>query len=454
MLRRPRAAVFVSGGGTNLQALIDKRGSVITSGDIALVVSSKPGAYALERAKKAGIESAVIPFDLRDPAAFEREAERLLAEKGIDVIVLAGFMFILSAAFVEKYDRRIINVHPALIPSFCGKGFYGLRVHRAALDYGVKVTGATVHYVNAVADGGEIILQKAVDVLEGDTPETLQRRVMEQAEWELLPRALELVFRRIAPELAAQDDRKEGPMTDMLTTLEKQLSGNTYPGRGILIGRDSCGADVIAYFIMGRSENSRNRIFETTEDGIRTRAYDESKCTDPSLIIYAPVRKVGTVTVVTNGDQTDTVRDELVLAADIEKEYSARFAAALAKREYEPDPPNYTPRISGIVAKAGYELSILKSEAQLGAVCQRNFYKYEYEQGVCHLIHTYEHDGRPIPTFSGEPRRLSAPEGTAEEIARYVWRCLDEANRASLFVRKISADGTEETVILNKHHGC
>ena len=141
-----------------------------------------------------------MPFDRNDPRVFEREAERLLREREIDVIVLAGFMLILSADFVEKWDRRMINVHPALIPSFCGKGFYGLRVHRAALDYGVKVTGATVHYVNAVADGGEIILQKAVDVLEGDTPEILQRRVMEQAEWELLPRALELVFQRVTTE--------------------------------------------------------------------------------------------------------------------------------------------------------------------------------------------------------------------------------------------------------------
>ncbi len=200
MLSRRRAAVFVSGGGTNLQAMLDKRGTVIKSGDIALVISNKPGAYALERARLAGVEAVSIPYDRSDPKAFEDAAEKLLTERGIDVIVLAGFMVILSAEFTEKYDHRMINVHPALIPSFCGKGFYGLRVHRAALDYGVKVTGATVHYVNAVADGGEIILQKAVDVLPGDTPETLQRRVMEQAEWELLPRALELVFQRVTAE--------------------------------------------------------------------------------------------------------------------------------------------------------------------------------------------------------------------------------------------------------------
>ena len=181
--RRPRAAVFVSGGGTNLQALLDKRGSVIKSGDIALVVSNKPDAFALQRAKNAGIEAVYLPQNRQDPALFETAARKLLEEREIDVVVLAGFLAILSADFTESYDRRIINVHPSLIPSFCGKGYYG-----------VKVTGATVHYVNAVADGGEIIMQKAVDVLPDDTPETLQRRVMEQAEWELLPLALEQVF--------------------------------------------------------------------------------------------------------------------------------------------------------------------------------------------------------------------------------------------------------------------
>ena len=450
MKRLPRAAVFVSGGGTNLQALLDKRGSVIKSGEIALVVSNKANAFALERAKRAGVEAVHIPCERANRRAFELAAEKLLKEKQIDVIVLAGFMLILSAEFVEKWDHRIINVHPALIPSFCGEGFYGLKVHRAALDYGVKLTGATVHYVNSVADGGEIILQKAVEVLEDDTPEKLQRRVMEQAEWELLPRALELVFQRIAAERNFETVKEEKSMENKLNTLAQQLCGNTYPGRGILIGANAAGETVIAYFIMGRSENSRNRIFEKTADGIRTRAFDESKCTDPSLIIYAPVRKVGGVTVVTNGDQTDTVRDELILSDAPEKDYSARFSAALARREFEPDPPNYTPRISGILTDVDYELSILKSEDQSGTVCQRNFFKYRFENGVCHLIHTYEHDGNPIPTFRGEPRRLLCPEGSAQEIAEYVWNCLDESNRVSLFVRRIAADG-ESTVIINKH---
>ena len=192
---KTQIAVLVSGGGTNLQALIDaqNRGELV-SGEIKLVVSNNPGAYALERAKKAGIESCVISKkQLGSQQAFEEALAAKLEEKGIRLIVLAGFMSILSAGFTSKYPKRIINVHPSLIPSFCGEGFYGLRVHEAALRKGVKVTGATIHYVNEIPDGGEIIDQKAVEVLPGDTPEVLQRRVMEQAEWILLPRAVEHV---------------------------------------------------------------------------------------------------------------------------------------------------------------------------------------------------------------------------------------------------------------------
>ena len=192
---KTQIAVLVSGGGTNLQALIDaqNRGELV-SGEIKLVVSNNPGAYALERAKKAGIESCVISKkQLGSLQAFEEALAAKLEEKGIRLIVLAGFMSILSAGFTSKYPKRIINVHPSLIPSFCGEGFYGLRVHEAALRKVVKVTGATIHYVNEIPDGGEIIDQKAVEVLPGDTPESLQRRVMEQAEWILLPRAVEHV---------------------------------------------------------------------------------------------------------------------------------------------------------------------------------------------------------------------------------------------------------------------
>ena len=190
-----KIAVLVSGGGTNLQALIDaQEAGKNPNGTIALVVSSNSKAYALERAKQHRIETAVLPR--RKYATTEEYDQALLAlmqEHEIDLIVLAGFMCILGSNFTRAYDRRIVNVHPSLIPSFCGDGFYGLHVHEAALAYGVKVTGATVHFVNEVTDGGQIIMQKAVEVLPDDTPETLQRRVMEQAEWEILPRTVAMI---------------------------------------------------------------------------------------------------------------------------------------------------------------------------------------------------------------------------------------------------------------------
>lgn len=190
-----RIAVLVSGGGTNLQALIDaqKRG-IITSGEITLVISNNPDAYALQRAKNAGINTAVVnKKECADQSEFEKKLILALEENRTDCIVLAGFMCILSENFTKKYADRIINVHPSLIPSFCGKGFYGLHVHEAALEYGVKVTGATVHFVNEIPDGGKIIMQKAVNIEDGDTPEILQKRVMEEAEWIILPQAVEKI---------------------------------------------------------------------------------------------------------------------------------------------------------------------------------------------------------------------------------------------------------------------
>ena len=199
MNRVANIAVLVSGGGTNLQALIDaEKAGILHSGKIKLVISNKEGAYALERAKTAGIDTLVISKkDCADHAEFEDKIMAALSKAEIDIIVLAGFMVILSERFTSTYPKRIIDVHPSLIPSFCGEGFYGLRVHQAALDYGVKVTGATVHFVNEIPDGGEIILQKAVEIEEGDTPEILQRRVMERAEWIILPRAVEKVSSEI-----------------------------------------------------------------------------------------------------------------------------------------------------------------------------------------------------------------------------------------------------------------
>ena len=190
-----RVAVLVSGGGTNLQAILDAAHSgMIHSAEVVLVVSSQPGVYALERAKRAGVPSAVLrKQELGGQAGFESALLELLRAYRVDLIVLAGFLSILSNDFTSQYDHRILNIHPSLIPSFCGKGFYGLKVHEAALSRGVKVTGATVHFVNEIPDGGEILAQKAVEILPDDTPETLQRRVMEQAEWKLLPAAVESV---------------------------------------------------------------------------------------------------------------------------------------------------------------------------------------------------------------------------------------------------------------------
>ena len=198
-MRKARVAVLVSGGGTNLQALIDAQHmGIIKSGELTLVISNKEGAYALERAKNAGIRcETVLKKELGTQEAFEEKIIQLLEDAKIDFIVLAGFMAILSESFTSRFPKRIINVHPSLIPSFCGKGFYGLRVHEAALAYGVKVTGATVHFVNEIPDGGEIIMQKAVSISEDDTPETLQKRVMRDAEWKILPLALEKVCKEM-----------------------------------------------------------------------------------------------------------------------------------------------------------------------------------------------------------------------------------------------------------------
>ncbi len=232
-----------------------------------------------------------------------------------------------------------------------------------------------------------------------------------------------------------------------MLNLETYLSGNTYPGRGVLLGRSADNRHaVIAYFIMGRSENSRNRIFEETEDGIRTRAFDESKMTDPSLIIYHPVRKAGSFTVVTNGDQTDTVADYL--------KAGRTFEEALRTRTFEPDGPNWTPRISGLLSENGdYRLSILKSADGDESSVRRFFYEYESPKaGAGHLIHTYEHDGSPIPSFSGEPRTVELPYACINCFTKAVWESLDPDNKVSLFTRFINLKtGETVTKIVNKH---
>ena len=230
--------------------------------------------------------------------------------------------------------------------------------------------------------------------------------------------------------------------------LRDYLSQRPYPGRGILLGMSHNGTwaqSVMAYFIMGRSENSRNRVFEATEDGIRTKAFDESKMTDPSVIIYHPVRMVGSTTIVTNGDQTDTVRDFLAAGKTFEE--------ALRTREYEPDEPNFTPRISGLVDRSNnYRLSILK-EGQ-DRLCQRQFFEYMSQGGVGHFISTYEGFGDPRPSFHGEPVEVAITARSADELADQLWDSLNGDNKVSLFVRYVDLrNGFPETVIINKHGG-
>ena len=230
--------------------------------------------------------------------------------------------------------------------------------------------------------------------------------------------------------------------------LSALLKGNAYPGRGIVLGRSPDGrCAAIAYFIMGRSENSRNRVFETTEDGIRTKAYDEGKMTDPSLIIYHPVRNMGPVmTIVTNGDQTDTIKRYI--------EEGHCYRHALLTRGFEPDAPNYTPRISGVVKPdGGYNLSILKSLDGDPACCCRYFYEYEAPvAGLGHFIHTYQGDGSPLPSFEGEPRPVAITAPDAKTWAEELWASLNEENKVSLFVEYIDlAEQRRDTVIINKH---
>ncbi len=447
---KTKIAVFVSGGGTNLQALLDAQAEgKLQDGQIVLVLSSNPEAYALQRAEKAGVSSVTVSRkDSASQAEFEAAISRELENAGIEMIVLAGFMSILSADFTARWEKRIINVHPSLIPSFCGKGYYGLRVHEAALRYGVKVTGATVHYVNEVPDGGQIILQKAVDILPGDTPEVLQRRVMEQAEWQLLPRAAQLVAKRIRDD-KSKTERKGQMDIYKINTPEELIQGNSYVGRGIVIGKTpDASRAVIAYFIMGRSENSRNRVFAEEDGVLYTRPFDESKVADPSLIIYAAMRSFDNKLIVTNGDQTDTIYNGLAAGKS--------FGQALETRQFEPDAPNLTPRISGMLNFDNndftYQMSILKSADPEGTACSRFLFSYPALPGLGHFIHTYVCDGSPIPTFQGEPERMAIPDDV-EEFTRRLWNSLDENNRISLYVRTVDLKtGAVENRLINKNH--
>lgn len=432
-------AVLISGNGTNLQALIDAQESgKLTSGKITLVISSRKDAYGLTRARKHGIKTEVVEKKTCiDEEEFNNLILTKLLENNIDIVVLAGFLSILGQEVIWEFDKRIINIHPSLIPSFCGPGLYGLKVHEEALKKGVKITGATVHYVNEIPDGGEIIMQKAVKVLEGDTPETLQKRVMEEAEWIILPQAVEL----ICTEYSRKDKRME------IKTLAEILKTNSYPGRGIVIGiSPDSKHGIIAYFIMGRSLNSRNRIFVEDNEGIRTQAHDPTKMTDPSLIIYSPVKVLGNNTIITNGDQTDTIYDYM--------KNGKTFEEALNTRTFEPDKPNFTPRISGLLNRKEkcYKLSILKSCNSNPKSTQRFYFNYHNPlPGLGHFIHTYEKDGAPLPSFEGEPIAVLV-HNDIDVFTCEIWDSLNFENKVSLFVRYIDlSSGKYITRIVNKN---
>lgn len=388
-----RVAVLVSGGGTNLQALIDAMNNgVLSSGKIVQVISSNSDAYALKRAEKNGISNCVCKT--------ENEILDALRNCNAELVVLAGYMHILSKEFIDACNLPIVNVHPSLIPAFCGKGFYGLKVHEAVLKAGVKVTGATVHMVNEIPDGGKILAQKSVKIFDGDTPEILQRRVMENAEWVILPRAVEELCRKLSKKVFTKPMR--------------------YPGRGIITGTTPSGRKMFAYFIMGRSSSSRARIFERSGDDVVIKM--TGQVNDTSLILYAPVRVLDDTVIVTNGDQTDTVYDAL--------KAGSTFEAALRTREYEPDSPHYTPRISAVITNSGYKQSILKRAGKF-------FYEYSFTPGKGHLIHTYDHDVMRdgiLPSFAGEPREVNIPEDM-NAFTDSLWAELDEDNKVSLYVR-------------------
>lgn len=437
---KPRIAVLVSGGGTNLQALIDAQAcGRLHSGELVLVVASKPSIYALERAKYAGIPSEPVErAAFASQEAYEARLLEVLSSYDIDLIVLAGFMHILSARFVSRYPDRIVNVHPSLIPAYCGKGFYGIKVHEAVLAAGEHETGATVHMVNEVPDGGRILMQQRVPVFASDTPETLQHRVMEQAEWILLPRAVEELCADLISQRGAQ--MKQQNLFDV-------CKNNPYPGRGIVLGLTPDGTKAaLAYFIMGRSAGSRSRAFVKNGDDIGIHMLDGGKIADTSLILYTPLRTLEKAVVVTNGDQTDTICAALAKGGT--------FEDALKTRSFEPDAPHFTPRISGMLTfspEYRYKLSILKSGDAEGKTTLRHTFDVEPLAGTGHFIHTYQGDGAVLPSFSGEPVAVAIPNEFLP-FAEGLWNALNPENKVSLYVRFTDlATGRYESQIFNQY---
>jgi len=439
-------AVFVSGGGTNLQALIDaQKSGIIEHGEIKLVVSSNPNAYALERAAKAGIKSVTVSKkEFGSQAAVEEKIIEILEENNIDLIVLAGYMSILSADFTRRYERRIINVHPSLIPSFCGEGFYGLRVHEAALKKRSQSDGRngsfrqrdTRRRRNNHAEGGQS---------QG------RRHARNAPEKSHAPRRMENTPGGGGKNIGRNSPKKSGgKIMDIyaVNDIAKLIEGNSYVGRGIVIGKSADGKKACtAYFIMGRSANSRNRIFTERGGVLYTEPFDASKVEDPSLIIYAAVRNYENKIIVTNGDQTDTINDAL--------KSGGSFKSALETREFEPDAPNFTPRISGMLTFENkdftYEMSILKSADAAGSACNRYTFSYSPLAGLGHFIHTYVCDGNPIPTFQGEPERVAIPNDI-DEFTQSLWNALDADNKISLYVRYTNlVTGAEDSRLINKN---
>ncbi len=419
-----RIAVLASGSGTNLQALLD---ADLLPGEVVLVASDKPDAQALGRSRMKGIPSIGLDRKTLGRKAFEQTLEDLLGEHAVDLIVLAGFLTILSAPFVNAHRNRIINIHPSLLPSFGGKGYYGERVHEAVLKRGVKISGATVHLVTEEADEGPILAQQALSVADDDTPTSLGQRILKTIEWTLLPKTVQQYCRKLEEEMQ----------------LETYLKGLRYPGRGILCGLSEEGKALLIYFITARSKHSRNRMLVAQNEMVRTQAIDESLLVDPSLIIYRAIDRIGNAFVVANGDQSDAILASLACGHSFEE--------GLAAATYEPDAPNYTPRISALFQTGGpisYTLSILRRRED--GSCEHAFFpSAKLQAGEGHLIHTYEKEEEPLSSFAGEPRKMLL-KGSGETLAQGVWQSLDERVRVGLCVKEIDLDTHEvQTIIIN-----
>jgi phosphoribosylglycinamide formyltransferase-1 len=419
-----RIAVLASGSGTNLQALLD---ADLVPGEVVLVASDKLDAPALGRSRKKGISSIGLDRKTLGKKALEQTLEGLLDDHAVDLIVLAGFLTILSAQFVNAHRNRIVNIHPSLLPSFGGKGYYGERVHEAVLKRGVKISGATVHLVTEEADEGPILAQQALSVADDDTPSSLGQRILTTIEWTLLPKTVQQYCQKLEEEMQ----------------LETYLKGLRYPGRGIACGMSEEGKALLVYFITARSKHSKNRMLVAQNEAVRTEALDESLLVDPSLIIYRAIDRIGNAFVVANGDQSEAILASLAGGRSFEE--------GLADSTYEPDAPNYTPRISALFQAEGpipYTLSILRRRED--GSCEHAFFPYaKLQAGEGHLIHTYEREEEPLPSFAGEPRRVFFT-GNGEQLARSVWQSLDERVRVGLCVKEIDLDTHEvQTIIIN-----